>query len=54
VHAPPYSGVYFGDARNLLTNCWSRGSAGEVTVGWNPQDEMTIGDGSPGYGLRSR
>jgi hypothetical protein len=30
------------------------GSAGEVTVSWNPQDEMTIGDGSPGYGLRSR
>src|SRR6516162_5787246 len=54
VQAPPYSGVYAGDARNLFTNCWSRGSAGELTVSWNPQDEMTTGDGSPGYGVRSR
>src|SRR5450755_5035135 len=53
VQAPPYSGVYFGDARNLSTNCCSRGSAGELTFSWNPQDEMTIGDGSPGYGVRS-
>src|SRR5262245_22840992 len=26
VHAPPYSGVYFGDARNVFTNVCSRGS----------------------------
>src|SRR6266545_5453164 len=53
VHAPPCSGVYVGDARNLFTNCCSRGSAGELTFSWNPQEDMTIGDGSPGYGVRS-
>ena len=53
VHAPPYSGVYAGDARNLFTNCWSRGSADELSFSWYPQEETTIGDGSPGYGVRS-
>lgn len=48
VQGAPYSGVYVGDARNLLTNCCSRGSAGELTFSWNPQDEMTMGEDSPG------
>jgi Pyridine nucleotide-disulphide oxidoreductase, dimerisation domain len=48
VHAPPYSGVYFWDARNVLTNCCSRGSAGEVRRSWNPHEVATIGAGSPG------
>lgn len=53
VQAPPYSGVYFGEARNVFTNCCSRGSDGELTLSWNPQEEMTTGAGSPGYGVRS-
>jgi hypothetical protein len=24
-----------------------------VTLSWNPQEDMTTGEGSPGYGLRS-
>jgi len=44
--------VYFGDARNIFTNC-SQGSAGELTFSCNPQDEMTTGDGCPGYGVWS-
>lgn len=37
VHSPPYSGVKVGDARNLSTNCCSRGSDGELTCSWNPK-----------------
>jgi lipoprotein-anchoring transpeptidase ErfK/SrfK len=53
VHGLPYSGEYVWFTRNLFTNCCSRGSVGEVTRSWNPQDEITIGDVSPGNGLRS-
>jgi hypothetical protein len=53
VHAPPYSGVYFAEARNVFTNRCSRGSDGELTLSWKPQEDMTIGEGSPGYGVRS-
>src|SRR5260370_3904520 len=53
VHGPPYSGVYFWEARNLFTNCCSRGSVGEDRRSWNPHELATIGDGSPGNGVRS-
>src|SRR2546422_2446088 len=48
VHGLPYSGAYRWETRNLLTNCCSRGSAGELSRSWNPHEETTIGDGSPG------
>ena len=48
VHGAPYSGLYFWDTRNLLTNSCSRGSVGEVSRSWYPHEETTIGAGSPG------